>query len=80
MTEPAGLAYDQSHRPLWWHSTLDRGASDNFTISLPTNQSPWRLTLLVEPDVGVAGVIRRVLTHYQRMPYNIEGDWMENKK
>ena len=32
------------------HSKLDEGASTNFTIIPPTNQSPWRLLFLVYPD------------------------------
>jgi hypothetical protein len=34
------------------HSKLDEGASTNFTIIPPTNQSPWRLTFYVYPDQG----------------------------
>ncbi|HEV2434454.1 MAG TPA: hypothetical protein VG077_00490 [Verrucomicrobiae bacterium] len=34
------------------HSTLDEGASINFTIIPPTNQSPWRLAFYVYPDRG----------------------------
>ncbi len=34
------------------HSKLDEGASTNFTIIPPTNQAPWRLSVLVYPDRG----------------------------
>jgi len=53
-TEPGGIAnywpgYNQWQR---LYSKLDQGASINFTIIPPTNQSPWRLKFYVYPDRG----------------------------
>jgi len=64
-TEPGGIAYYFPGYNQWQrlHSKLDEGASLKFTIIPPTNQSPWRLTFLVEPDVGVThGIIKGVVS------------------
>jgi hypothetical protein len=81
-TEPAGLAFDQSHRQLSWHSKLGRDMSGNFTILLPTNQPSWRLTVLVDYDYhqGIAQDIQNLMIGRtaRRMPYDIESDWIQN--
>lgn len=61
LTEPGGIAHYFPGYNQWQrlHSRLDEGASTNFTIIPPTNQSSWRLRFLVYPDVGVThGVIK----------------------
>ena len=79
-TSPSGLDFDQSHRPLSWHARLGGDASDDFTIPLPTNQSPWRVTLLVYNDLGLElRVMRMVTGAARRMPYGIQGDWISNQ-
>lgn len=77
-TGPAGLAIDQTHRPISWVSMIGRGASSSFTVPLPTNQTPWRIMLDADPDVGFARALQRYVTmRARRMPYNIECDWHE---
>jgi hypothetical protein len=60
-TEPGGIANYFPGYNQWQqlHARIDEGASTNFTIIPPTNQFPWRLRLLVYPDVGVThGIIK----------------------
>jgi hypothetical protein len=76
---PAGLAFDQSHRPIHFLSALGSGESTHFTIPTPTNQSPWRLTLLADPDIGFAQAVKRFVTRQGgRMPYEIQSQWFQN--
>lgn len=51
-TDPRGYEDYFSGVPGSWNSTLARGASGSFMISPPTNQSPWRLSFYVYPNVG----------------------------
>jgi len=74
------------------HSMLDEGASTNFTIIPPTNQSPWRLLFLVYPDqgrsakniirvvVGISCLSIGLMPRFERLPYDIESDWIEDEK
>ena len=71
---------------------LDEGASTNFTIIPPTNQSPWRLLFLVYPDqgrsakniirvvVGISCLSIGLMPRFERLPYDIENDWIEDEK
>ena len=80
-TSPLGLNFDQSHRPLSWHSTLGLGAAGDFTVALPTNQSPWRVTLLVYNDLGLEWAVMRMVTATpSRMPSKIQGAWIESNQ
>jgi hypothetical protein len=90
-TEPAGLAFYESFGGSRWHSLLGSGASDTFTIPVSTNQSPWKLTLLVYPDRGPAKVFIKgvagiscmsigLMPRSLRMPYDIESDWIHSEK
>ena len=74
-----------------WHSVLNGGTSDIFTVPVPTNQSPWRLRLLVYPDFGAARVFLKrvaglsclsvgIMPRYVRLPYDIEGGWIRSEK
>lgn len=82
-TAPRGFSnYFQGNTNQWqrFHSTLDGGASGSFTIPSPTNLSPWRLSFYVYNDLGVAQVIKRVVTGRRRHPFEIESDWIESEK
>jgi hypothetical protein len=74
---PSGLNLDPSHRPLSWQSTLGHDAAAGFTIALPTNQSPWRVTLEVYNDLGLAQTLMRKLKLTARsMPCQIQSEWV----
>lgn len=82
-TAPRGFTnYFQGNTNQWqrFHSKLDRGASGNFTIPPPTNQSPWRLSFYVYNDLGTAQVFKRGVTGRRRHPFEIESDWIESEK
>lgn len=77
---PAGLAFDHSHRPIRFYSVLGSGASAQFTIPMPTNQLPWKLTLLADPDIGFGRAVKHFVTREgRRMPYEIQTHWFQNR-
>jgi hypothetical protein len=78
-----------SVKPGFWGRYINPSASQTYTCSVPTNEPTWRLQLLVYPDVGAARLIKHTAVYgmwmlgikprYQTMPFNIEGDWIEQK-
>ena len=75
--EPGGIAcYGKTAH---WGSILGGGASGIFAIPVPTNDTPWRVTLLVYNDLGAAQSLRRVFKG-RRMPFDVQSDWIQGDK
>src|SRR3989442_1157264 len=82
--EPGGFTnYFEGNTNQWrrFHAKLGSGESSNFTIlpPPPTYQSPWRLSFYAYTDFGAAQVVKRIVAG-RRMPFQIEGDWIEREK
>ena len=60
-----------------WHTMLAGGTAVPFTIPPPTNDSPWQLMLMADPDVGYIREFNHFLNHTgRRMPSDIYSDWI----
>ncbi|MDB6026836.1 MAG: hypothetical protein JWM68_3059 [Verrucomicrobiales bacterium] len=87
--KPGGFEFDKSAPWANWNSTINSDASAIFTCPVPTNRPSWRVSFLAYPDVGPIRTIKTVIAyslltihldpHYQTMPYEIRGDWIERK-
>ena len=82
-TEPRGFTnYLQGNTNQWrqFHAELGSGRSGNFTIPTPAIHAPWRLSFYVYTDLGTAQVLKRLLHGRRAMPFEMEGDWIDNEK
>jgi hypothetical protein len=71
--EPEGLAsYGKAGN---WYSSIEAAGTAELTVAVPTNGAPWRLSLFVYNDFGVAQSIRRLL-HGRLMPFDIRSGWI----
>ena len=78
VTEPrSAIAFSKY---IQWHSTLRSGASANFAILPPTNQSQWKGAVYVENDLGASQVLQRLMGSARYMPWEIQSDWIESEK
>jgi hypothetical protein len=78
VTEPRSAVAFSKY--IQWHSTLRSGASANFAIPPPTNQSQWKGAVYVYNDLGASQVLQRLMSSARYMPWEIQSDWIESEK